>query len=84
MNRELALAYILGDGRMAASRDKIDENCIRPVFNDADLFTIKVQVKTTGLSTVEDKYKAFIKQAIRARKDYRGSGTQTMFTTEDA
>ena len=84
LNRELALAYILGDGRMAASRDKIDENCIRPVFNDADLFTIKVQVKTTGLSTVEDKYKAFIKQAIRARKDYRGSGTPTMFTTEDA
>ena len=83
LNRELALAYILGDGRMAASRDKIDENCIRPVFNDADLFTIKVQVKTTGLSTVEDKYKAFIKQAIRARKDYRGSGTPTMFTTED-
>lgn len=84
LNRELALAYILGDGRMAASRDKIDENCIRPVFNDADLFTIKVQVKTTGLSTVEDKYKAFIKQVIRARKDYRGSGTPTMFTTEDA
>lgn len=54
------------------------------MFNDADLFTIKVQVKTTGLSTVEDKYKAFIKQAIRARKDYRGSGTPTMFTTEDA
>lgn len=84
LNRELALAYILGDGRMAASRDKIDENCIRPVFNDADLFTIKVQVKTTGMTTVEDKYKAFIKQAIRARKDYRGSGTPTMFTTEDA
>lgn len=83
LNRELALAYILGDGRMAASRDKIDENCIRPVFNDADLFTIKVQVKTTGMTTVEDKYKAFIKQAIRARKDYRGSGTPTMFTTED-
>ena len=84
LNRELALAYILGDGRMAASRDKIDENCIRPVFNDADLFTIKVQVKTTGMTAVEDKYKAFIKQAIRARKDYRGSGTPTMFTTEDA
>ena len=84
LNRELALAYLLGDGRLAASEDKIDENCIRPVFNDSDLFTIKVQCKTTGLTTVEDKYKAFIKQAIRARKDYRGSGTPTMFTTEDA
>lgn len=84
LNRELALAYLLGDGRLAASEDKIDENCIRPVFNDSDLFTIKVQCKTTGLTTVEDKYKALIKQIIRARKDYRGSGTPTLFTTEDA
>ena len=84
LNRELALAYLLGDGRLAASEDKIDENCIRPVFNDAELFTIKVQCKTTGLTTVEDKYKALIKQIRRSRKEYRGSGTPTLFTTEDA
>ena len=84
LNRELALAYLLGDGRLAASEDKIDENCIRPVFNDSDLFTIKVQCKTTGLTTVEDKYKALIKQILRSRKVYRGSGTPTLFTTEDA
>ena len=84
LNRELALAYLLGDGLLAASEDKIDENCIRPVFNDADLFTIKVQCKTTGLTTVEDKYKALIKQIRRSRKEYRGSGTPTLFTTEDA
>ena len=84
LNRGLALAYLLGDGRLAASEDKIDENCIRPVFNDSDLFTIKVQCKTTGLTTVEDKYKALIKQILRSRKEYRGSGTPTLFTTEDA
>lgn len=84
LNRELALAYLLGDGRLAASEDKIDENCIRPVFNDSDLFTIKVQCNTTGLTTVEDKYKALIKQILRSRKEYRGSGTPTLFTTEDA
>lgn len=84
LNRELALAYLLGDGRLAASEDKIDEHCIRPVFNDSDLFTIKVQCKTTGLTTVEDKYKALIKQILRSRKEYRGSGTPTLFTTEDA
>lgn len=84
LNRELALAYLLGDGRLAASEDKIDENCIRPVFNDSDLFTIKVQCKTTGLTTVGDKYKALIKQILRSRKEYRGSGTPTLFTTEDA
>ena len=84
LDRELALAYLLGDGRLAASEDKIDENCIRPVFNDSDLFTIKVQCKTTGLTTVEDKYKALIKQILRSRKEYRGSGTPTLYTTEDA
>lgn len=84
LDRELALAYLLGDGRLAASEDKIDENCIRPVFNDSDLFTIKVQCKTTSLTTVEDKYKALIKQILRSRKEYRGSGTPTLYTTEDA
>lgn len=84
LNKELALSYILGDGRLAASEDKIDENCIRPIFNDADLFTIKVQVKTTGLTAVEDKYKALIKQILRSRKEYRGTGSPTLFTTEDA
>ncbi len=84
LNKELALSYLLGDGRLAASEDKIDENCIRPIFNDADLFTIKVQVKTTGLTAVEDKYKALIKQILRSRKEYRGTGSPTLFTTEDA
>ena len=83
LNRELALSYILGDGRPAGSEDKIDEACIRPVVNDADLFTIKVQVATTGLTKIEDKMKAVIKQVLRSRKDYRGSGTPTLFTTED-
>ena len=83
LNRELALSYILGDGRPAGSEDKIDEQCIRPVVNDADLFTIKVQVATTGLTKIEDKMKAVIKQVLRSRKDYRGSGTPTLFTTED-
>ena len=83
LNRELALSYILGDGRPAGSEDKIDEACIRPVVSDADLFTIKVQVATTGLTKIEDKMKAVIKQVLRSRKDYRGSGTPTLFTTED-
>ena len=83
LNRELALSYILGDGRPAGSEDKIDENCIRPVVNDADLFTIKIQVSTAGLTNIEDKMKATIKQILRSRKNYRGSGTPTFFTTED-
>ena len=83
LNRELALSYLLGDGRPAGSEDKIDENCIRPVVNDADLFTIKIQVSTAGLTKIEDKMQAAIKQILRSRKNYRGSGTPTFFTTED-
>lgn len=84
LNEEIARAILIGDGRPAASEDKVDENCIRPVFNDADLFTIKVQVSTTGLTAVEDKYKAAIKSILRSRKEYKGAGTPTLFTTEDA
>ena len=65
LNRELALSYLLGDGRPAGSEDKIDENCIRPIVNDADLFTIKIQVSTAGLTNIEDKMKATIKQIDR-------------------
>lgn len=84
LNEEIARAILIGDGRPAASEDKVDENCIRPVFNDADLFTIKVQVSTNGLNSVEDKYKAAIKSILRSRKEYKGAGSPTLFTTEDA
>ena len=83
LNEEIARAILIGDGRLAASEDKIDEQCIRPIFNDSDLFTIKVQVKTDGLTTTEDKIKAAIKQILRARKDYKGAGSPTFYTTED-
>ncbi len=81
LNRELALSYLLGDGRPASSEEKIDENCIRPVFNDADLFTIKVQMKTTGMKESE-KYSALVDEAVRAQEDYRGTGIPTMYTTK--
>nr|DAL51649.1 MAG TPA_asm: major capsid protein [Caudoviricetes sp.] len=83
LNEEIALAILFGDGRPASSEDKIDENCIRPIYNDQDLFTIKTVVNGTG-KTVEEKYKELIKAVLRSRKDYKGSGTPTAFMTEDA
>lgn len=83
LNEEIARSILIGDGRLAGSEDKIDEQCIRPIFNDSDLFTIKVQVKTAGLSTAEDKYKEVIKSILRARKEYKGAGSPTFYTTED-
>lgn len=80
LNEEIARAVLIGDGRSAADEDKIDETKIRPIANDADLYTIKKAVVT---QQNEDFYKTFIKTAIRARKDYKGSGNPTLFTTEE-
>lgn len=83
LDEEIARAILVGDGRLASSDDKIDENCIRPIISDADLYTIKKQVDVANNATDEAKAKAFIKAAIKARKDYKGSGEPTLYTTED-
>lgn len=83
LNEELARAYLIGDGRLASSDDKIDENCIRPIAMDDDLFTIHVTVTVTSSATDDDKAKAFIRAVIKNRKLYKGSGNPVLFTTED-
>ena len=65
------------------SDDKISEDHIRPVYTDADLYTIKKTVDVAKDATADDKAKAFIRAAIKARKDYKGSGQPTLYTTED-
>lgn len=83
LNEELARAYLVGDGRLASSDDKINENNIRPIWTDAPLYTIKAVLNVKGADTPDIIAKAFIRAAIKARKDYKGSGQPTMFTTED-
>lgn len=83
LDEELARAALIGDGRLASDDDHIAEDHIRPIYNDADLFTIKVGLNLTGTPTEDETAKAFIRKVIRARKNYRGSGTPTLFTTED-
>lgn len=82
LNEELARAFLFGDGRLASSDDKINELCIRPVWTDEDLFTIKYPF-TVQEQTDDAKAKAFITAAIKARKNYKGSGNPVLFTTED-
>lgn len=83
LDEELARAYLVGDGRLNSSDDKIDENCIRPIWTDEDLFTIKATVNVKSTATEDEKAKAFIRTAVKSRKDYKGSGNPIMFTTED-
>lgn len=83
LDEEIARAVLVGDGRLASSDDKINEQNIRPIWTDADLYTIKATVEVASDSTDDQKAKAFIRKAIKARKDYKGSGNPTLFTTED-
>ena len=83
LNEEIARAALVGDGRLSSSDDKINDTSIRPIWTDAELYTIKARYSTNGLSE-DESAKAFIRKAIKARKDYRGSGEPTLYTTEDA
>lgn len=83
LDEELARAYLIGDGRLASSDDKINESNIRPIMKDEELYTIQSLVSVSNTATDDDIGKAFIRAAIKARKDYKGSGQPTLFTTED-
>lgn len=83
LDEELARAILVGDGRLASSDDKINEQNIRPIWKDEELYTITKTITVQSSATDDDKAKAFIKEAIKARKDYKGSGTPDLFTTED-
>lgn len=83
LNEELARAFLIGDGRNATSEDKINEEHIRPIWTDDDLFTIKKTVSVASNATEDAKAKAFIRAAIKARKNYRGTGTPSLFASED-
>ena len=83
LDEELARAFLIGDGRSTSSDDKINEQNIRPIWKDEDLYTVKSVFNVTASADESEKAKAFINAAIRARKDYKGSGNPTLFTTED-
>ena len=83
LDEEIARAILIGDGRLSSSDDKINETNIRPIVSDDDLYTIKSKVTIAANATGADKAKAFIDQVIRSRKEYKGSGNPTLFTTED-
>lgn len=87
LDKDLALSILLGDGRELSDPNKINEQNIRPIVSDDDLYTIKYEVKDNQdfKSTKENDSleKGIIRAAIKARKNYKGSGRPTLFTTED-
>lgn len=83
LNEEIARAILIGDGRLSGSDDKISEDNIRPIWTDSDLYTINKSIKVSSKATAADKAKAFITESIRARKDYKGSGSPALYATEE-
>lgn len=83
LREETARAILIGDGRLTSDDDKIKEDHIRPVFNDADLFTVKVAVEVPENASEDVKAKALMRATIKARKLYKGSGNPTFYSTED-
>lgn len=83
LDEEIARAILIGDGRLSSSDDKINEQNIRPIVSDADLYTIKTKITIANNATSDDKAKAFIRSVIKSRKNYKGSGEPTLYTTED-
>lgn len=83
LREEVARAILIGDGRLADDDDKIKEDRIRPVFNDADLYTVKVPVIIPQNASDDDKARALIKALVKSRKLYKGSGSPKFYTTQD-
>ena len=83
LDEEIARAILIGDGRLASSDDKINEQNIRPIWTDAELYTIKANVELANNDTVEARVDKFVTAVIKSRKKYKGSGTPTLYTTED-
>lgn len=83
LDEEIARAVLVGDGRVSSSDDKIDPIHIRPIWTDDDFYTIKQTVSVASSDSDSAIAKNFIKQCIKARKNYKGSGNPTLYTTED-
>lgn len=83
LNEEIARAALIGDGRIPSSDDKINEDCIRPIVKDnvnsVYAFTVEVPAGADADATAKN----FIRAAIKGRKNYRGKGTPTLWTTTD-
>lgn len=75
LDEEIARVILIGDGREITDPDKINEENIRPIAHDVDLYSHKVKVapNISGATLIETM--------IRNRKHYKGSGTPTLYTT---
>lgn len=81
LDEEIARAILIGDGRLTSDDDHISEDHIRSIWHEDELYAYKVPV--VAGADAQATAKNAIRAIIKARKDYKGSGNLTFFTTED-
>lgn len=77
LDEEVARAFLIGDGRIASSPDKIDESCIRPIWTDDEVYSIHSVAANDPNRRI--KAENFIDACIEAQDDYKGSGSPTLY-----
>lgn len=90
----IALQTLVGDGREAGEADDIDENSIRPIWKDEELYTHHVDVdieaarnELQGTDTnahFGENYiyaEAIITASLYSREKFKGSGTPDLYCT---
>ena len=83
LEEELSNAILVGDGRTASDNDKIKTDNIRPIYGDAETYTIYHDVDTSKITDPNEKSQALVDAALLARKDYKGSGNPVFYASTE-
>lgn len=73
LNEEIARAILIGDGRQITDPDRVDDEAIRPILKENDLYAIhkSLESNTTDETLVDD--------IVLASAELEGSGSPTLF-----
>lgn len=73
LNEEIARAILIGDGRTITDPDRVDDEAIRPILKENDLYAIhkSLEASTTDETLVDD--------IVLASAELEGSGSPTLF-----
>lgn len=76
LSEEIARAILIGDGRQMTDPDRVDDEAIRPIIKENDLYAIhkSLEATTTDETLVDD--------IVMASADLEGSGSPTLFISK--
>lgn len=76
LSEEIARAILIGDGRQITDPDRVDDEAIRPILKENDLYAIhkSLEANTTDETLVDD--------IVMASADLEGSGSPTLFISK--